>query len=242
MERKNLSAVRDVGPADQPNHGATNPLQQLLRPREVFDVLDLARSNHHFRLARQDRCNELLDVVGAVLVVRVRIDDDVGAGSQPGVQARRERAGEAQVLREADDVIDPGFEETCDGENLGGQTCEGLDATGGTLLCDACAYDLGYCYTYGNGVCEPGETAVTSPADCLSVGIDAVVFMRAEDAEKIITQIINYRNAVSKYAQTAIRNIIGQYNLDELLESREEIALKLKEEIDKLSKEWGIEL
>jgi regulator of protease activity HflC (stomatin/prohibitin superfamily) len=74
------------------------------------------------------------------------------------------------------------------------------------------------------------------------VGIDAVVFMKVENPERIITQIINYRDAVSKYAQTAIRNIVGQYSLDDLLESREEIAIKLKEEIDKLSKEWGIDI
>jgi regulator of protease activity HflC (stomatin/prohibitin superfamily) len=85
-----------------------------------------------------------------------------------------------------------------------------------------------------------GQSAITK--DNISVGIDAVVFMRAEDAEKLITQIINYRDAVSKYAQTAIRNIIGQYNLDDLLESREEIAIKLKEEIDRLAKEWGIDI
>jgi regulator of protease activity HflC (stomatin/prohibitin superfamily) len=85
-----------------------------------------------------------------------------------------------------------------------------------------------------------GQSAITK--DNISVGIDAVVFMRAEDAEKMITQIVNYRDAVSKYAQTAIRNIIGQYNLDDLLESREEIAIKLKEEIDKLAKEWGIDI
>ncbi len=85
-----------------------------------------------------------------------------------------------------------------------------------------------------------GQSAITK--DNISVGIDAVVFMTIEDPEKIITQIVNYRDAVSKYAQTAIRNIIGQYNLDDLLESREEIAVKLKNEIDKLAKEWGIDV
>ncbi len=85
-----------------------------------------------------------------------------------------------------------------------------------------------------------GQSAITK--DNISVGIDAVVFMRIENAERIITQIVNFRDAVSKYAQTAIRNIIGQYNLDDLLESREEIAIKLKEEIDVLSKEWGIDI
>ena len=85
-----------------------------------------------------------------------------------------------------------------------------------------------------------GQSAITK--DNISLGVDAVVFMTIEDPEKIITQIVNYRDAVSKYAQTAIRNIIGQYNLDDLLESREEIAIKLKEEIDKLAKDWGIDV
>jgi regulator of protease activity HflC (stomatin/prohibitin superfamily) len=85
-----------------------------------------------------------------------------------------------------------------------------------------------------------GQSAITK--DNISVGIDAVVFMRVENPEKLITQIRDYQMAVSKYAQTAIRNIIGQYNLDDLLESREEIAIKLKEEIDRLSKDWGIDI
>ena len=85
-----------------------------------------------------------------------------------------------------------------------------------------------------------GQSAITK--DNISVGVDAVVFMIIESSEKIITQIVNYRDAVSKYAQTAIRNIIGQYNLDDLLESREEIAIKLKEEIDKLAEDWGIDV
>ena len=85
-----------------------------------------------------------------------------------------------------------------------------------------------------------GQSAITK--DNISVGIDAVVFMTIEDTEKVITQIRDYSIAVSKYAQTAIRNIIGQYNLDDLLESREEIALKLKDSIDLLSKDWGIDI
>jgi len=85
-----------------------------------------------------------------------------------------------------------------------------------------------------------GQSAITK--DNISLGVDAVVFMTIEDPEKIITQIVDYRDAVSKYAQTAIRNIIGQYDLDDLLESREEIAIKLKEEIDKLAKDWGIDV
>jgi regulator of protease activity HflC (stomatin/prohibitin superfamily) len=85
-----------------------------------------------------------------------------------------------------------------------------------------------------------GQLAITK--DNISVGIDAVVFMKIEDAEKLILKIKDYYNAVSKYAQTSIRNVIGQYSLDDLLASREEIALSLKNVIDELSKEWGIDI
>lgn len=85
-----------------------------------------------------------------------------------------------------------------------------------------------------------GQSAITK--DNISVGVDAVVFMRVEDAEKLILGIVNHKEAVSKYAQTSIRNIIGRYALDDLLESREDIAIKLKENIDILSKDWGIDI
>ena len=84
-----------------------------------------------------------------------------------------------------------------------------------------------------------GQQAITK--DNISVIIDAVVFMQIEAPEKVILNIQDYRMSVNKYAQSAIRNIIGTYDLDALLESREEVALKLKEEIDLLVKDWGIE-
>ena len=83
-----------------------------------------------------------------------------------------------------------------------------------------------------------GQSAITK--DNISVVIDAVVFMKIEDPERLILQIQDYRMSVNKYAQTAIRNIIGTYDLDVLLENREEVAVKLKEEIDLLVKDWGI--
>ncbi len=85
-----------------------------------------------------------------------------------------------------------------------------------------------------------GQQAITK--DNISVIIDAVVFMQIENPEKLILTIQDYRNAVSKYAQSAIRNIIGYYDLDALLEHREEVALRLKEEIDLLVKDWGIDI
>jgi len=85
-----------------------------------------------------------------------------------------------------------------------------------------------------------GQSAITK--DNISVVIDAVVFMKIEDPKRLILQIQDYRMSVNKYAQTAIRNIIGTYDLDHLLENREEVAVKLKEEIDLLVKDWGIDI
>lgn len=85
-----------------------------------------------------------------------------------------------------------------------------------------------------------GQQAITK--DNISAVIDAVVFMQIEDPEKLILNIQDYRTSVNKYAQTAIRNIIGTYDLDVLLENREEVAVKLKEEIDLLVKDWGIDI
>jgi regulator of protease activity HflC (stomatin/prohibitin superfamily) len=85
-----------------------------------------------------------------------------------------------------------------------------------------------------------GQQAITK--DNISVVIDAVVFMQIEDPERLILKIQDYRTSVNKYAQTAIRNIIGTYDLDVLLEKREEVAIKLKGEIDLLVKDWGIDI
>jgi len=66
--------------------------------------------------------------------------------------------------------------------------------------------------------------------------------LRVENAERVILNVVDYEDAVSKYAQTSIRDIIGQYTLDELLASREQVAKSLKNIVDELSAEWGVDI
>ena len=86
------------------------------------------------------------------------------------------------------------------------------------------------------------QSAITK--DNISIVIDAVVFMKIEDPEKLILQIgqNQFQEAVAKYAQSSIRDIIGKYSLDALLENREEIAGQLKIKVDSLTNKWGIDV
>jgi len=86
------------------------------------------------------------------------------------------------------------------------------------------------------------ERQVAITKDNISVGIDAVVFMKIEDAEKFVLNIEDYRSAVIKYAQASMRDIVGKYPLNDLLTSRVEIAQTLKTKTDELCKAWGIDV
>jgi regulator of protease activity HflC (stomatin/prohibitin superfamily) len=82
----------------------------------------------------------------------------------------------------------------------------------------------------------------TITKDNISVGIDAVVFMKVDDPEKTIVAIEDYKDGVMKYTQTSMRDIIGQYKLNEFLEKREEVAMALEKKVDELSKSWGVDI
>ena len=71
-----------------------------------------------------------------------------------------------------------------------------------------------------------GQSAITK--DNISVKIDSVGFLKIEDAEKLIMGVEDYWSAIKSYSQTSLRNIVGEYSLDELLEKRELIAEKMK--------------
>ncbi len=86
----------------------------------------------------------------------------------------------------------------------------------------------------------PHQEVMTS--DNVPVKVNAVVYMNVEDAKKAILQITNYTFAVAQYSQTALRDVIGEITLDELLSNRDAVADRIKEIVDSETSEWGINI
>ncbi|MEM3399211.1 MAG: slipin family protein [Candidatus Micrarchaeia archaeon] len=78
--------------------------------------------------------------------------------------------------------------------------------------------------------------------DNVPVMVNGVVFFRVEDVEKAILKIQDYKNSVSMYAQTALRDVIGNKELDVILSNREEVANEIKMLVDKETTEWGVDI
>ncbi len=86
----------------------------------------------------------------------------------------------------------------------------------------------------------PYQEALTK--DNISAKINAVVYYKVVDPSKAILQINDYVYAVSQLAQTTMRNIIGEVELDDLLANREKIASKISQIVDKATDPWGIKI
>ena len=85
----------------------------------------------------------------------------------------------------------------------------------------------------------PAQEAIT--LDNVTVRVDAVVYYRVIDPFKAIINVQNYDYAVSQVAQTTLRSVIGQNDMDQLLSEREKINAHLKDVIDVPTEEpWGI--
>ncbi|MFB6240901.1 MAG: slipin family protein [Gemmatimonadota bacterium] len=78
--------------------------------------------------------------------------------------------------------------------------------------------------------------------DNVTVQVDAIVFFRVMDAEKAIIEVEQYMEATTWLAQTTLRSIVGQVELDELLAEREKVNKNIQEIIDRHTDPWGIKV
>lgn len=86
----------------------------------------------------------------------------------------------------------------------------------------------------------PLQEAITK--DNVSAKINAVIYYKVSDAGKAILEVENFWVAVSQLAQTTMRNVVGELELDELLANREAAARRIREIVDKTSENWGIQV
>ncbi|MFC5279626.1 SPFH domain-containing protein [Halorubrum rubrum] len=84
----------------------------------------------------------------------------------------------------------------------------------------------------------PRQEAITR--DNSPVTADAVVYIKVMDAKKAFLEVDDYKNAVSNLAQTTLRAVLGDMELDDTLNKRQEINAKIRRELDEPTDEWGI--
>jgi len=86
----------------------------------------------------------------------------------------------------------------------------------------------------------PSQEAITR--DNVTVRVNAVCYFRVVDPEAAIVRVENFFNATLQIAQTTMRSVLGQSELDELLAKREEINQRLQQIIDEQTEPWGIKV
>jgi len=78
--------------------------------------------------------------------------------------------------------------------------------------------------------------------DNVSVKVNAVVYFRVIDPERAIIQVENFQLATSQLAQTTLRSVLGQHELDEMLSERDKLNTDIQEILDKHTDAWGIKV
>ena len=86
----------------------------------------------------------------------------------------------------------------------------------------------------------PPQDVVTR--DNVTVKVSAVIFFRVIDPSKAVVEVANYVLATSQLAQTRLRAILGEADLDELLSEREKLNARIQETLDKHTEPWGIKV
>jgi len=86
----------------------------------------------------------------------------------------------------------------------------------------------------------PNQEAITK--DNISVGVNAVIYYKVQDANKAVLEVENFYYAISQLAQTTMRNAVGQVDLDDLLSQRDRVSENIRKIIDDASDPWGIKV
>ncbi len=86
----------------------------------------------------------------------------------------------------------------------------------------------------------PSQDVITR--DNVSVKVNAVIFFRVVDPQRAILAVQDYLYSTSQIAQTTLRSVLGQSQLDELLSKREEINVELQRIIDQQTEPWGVKV
>ena len=86
----------------------------------------------------------------------------------------------------------------------------------------------------------PPQDVITR--DNVSVKVNAVIYYRVMDPEKAILQVEDYNQATSELAQTTLRSVVGQHELDEMLAEREKLNKDLRQILDTQTDAWGIKV
>lgn len=86
----------------------------------------------------------------------------------------------------------------------------------------------------------PKQEVITR--DNVTVNVDAIVYFRVIDASKAVLETTNYTYATSTFAQTALRDVTGNFDLDEILSKRDEISAQIREIVDAQTDKWGIDI
>lgn len=86
----------------------------------------------------------------------------------------------------------------------------------------------------------PSQDAVSK--DNVSLKVNAVLYYKVEHSDKAVLEVEVFNFAVSQLAQTTMRNIVGEFELDEILQKREVISTKIQQLVDKDTDPWGIKV
>ena len=86
----------------------------------------------------------------------------------------------------------------------------------------------------------PEQDSITR--DNVSVNINAVIYFRVKRADAAVIKVEDYMYAIRQLAQTTMRDIVGEFSLDEVLTNRDEASRKIKQAVDKATDPWGIDV